>query len=297
METRRAQGFPDHEVIVGCPANQWKIVGNSVARTVALALGLSLRQAWEQQDEADEQKKDALVREAQEVDDQLRFESGISAPITQREEELAIRPLVMESEQRRPAKRKRRRRSKHNRPGSHRDSTASSAIHRLGLVDEDVDMDIIDTATATPTAKDSPLSYPTPARSSSKMSSARRHPFTEHLTNGTGPLSGKTLIGSPNQPITVDSDFEEDTNAASVTMTHVSREDDVTLTRVSREEDVSLTRVAREEAISLTRVAREETITTTAASSATLQPNPGYDEEEDEEDVLRRVLEASKWDC
>lgn len=46
MEARRAQGFPDYEVIVGAPAMQWKIVGNSVARPVALVLGLALRQAW-----------------------------------------------------------------------------------------------------------------------------------------------------------------------------------------------------------------------------------------------------------
>ena len=46
MEARRAQGFPDHEVIVGTPRIQWKIIGNSVARPVALALGLSLRTAW-----------------------------------------------------------------------------------------------------------------------------------------------------------------------------------------------------------------------------------------------------------
>lgn len=46
MEVRRAQGFPDHEVIVGSPAMQWKIIGNSVARPVALALGMSLRAAW-----------------------------------------------------------------------------------------------------------------------------------------------------------------------------------------------------------------------------------------------------------
>ncbi|KAI9837405.1 MAG: DNA methyltransferase Dim-2 [Thelocarpon superellum] len=46
MEQRRAQGYPDHEVLIGNPSDQWKIVGNSVARTVALALGLSLREAW-----------------------------------------------------------------------------------------------------------------------------------------------------------------------------------------------------------------------------------------------------------
>lgn len=46
MEGRRAQGFLDHEVIIGNIATQWKIIGNSVSRAVALALGMSLRQAW-----------------------------------------------------------------------------------------------------------------------------------------------------------------------------------------------------------------------------------------------------------
>ncbi|KAK6085135.1 cytosine-specific methyltransferase [Seiridium cupressi] len=46
LEVRRAQGFLDHEVITGKPAQQWHIVGNSVARQVALALGLSIREAW-----------------------------------------------------------------------------------------------------------------------------------------------------------------------------------------------------------------------------------------------------------
>lgn len=46
MEARRAQSFPDDEVLLGTPANGWKLMGNSVARSVALALGLSLREAW-----------------------------------------------------------------------------------------------------------------------------------------------------------------------------------------------------------------------------------------------------------
>ena len=53
MEARRAQGFPDHEVIVGQPPAQWKIIGNSVARPVALALGVELRKAWEKALEAE----------------------------------------------------------------------------------------------------------------------------------------------------------------------------------------------------------------------------------------------------
>ena len=46
MEARRAQGFPDEEVLVGSASDKWKIIGNSVARTVSLTLGISLREAW-----------------------------------------------------------------------------------------------------------------------------------------------------------------------------------------------------------------------------------------------------------
>ena len=46
MEVRRAQGFPDRDVLIGSSPSQWKMVGNSVARGVALALGMSLREAW-----------------------------------------------------------------------------------------------------------------------------------------------------------------------------------------------------------------------------------------------------------
>ncbi|KAI7476680.1 S-adenosyl-L-methionine-dependent methyltransferase [Hortaea werneckii] len=48
MELRRAQGFPDHEVIIGTPPEQVMIIGNSVDRKVSFALGLSLRQSWSQ---------------------------------------------------------------------------------------------------------------------------------------------------------------------------------------------------------------------------------------------------------
>lgn len=46
MEARRAQGFPDHDVVVGNPASQWHFVGNSVPRQLALALGLAIRESW-----------------------------------------------------------------------------------------------------------------------------------------------------------------------------------------------------------------------------------------------------------
>ncbi|KAI1210229.1 S-adenosyl-L-methionine-dependent methyltransferase [Annulohypoxylon truncatum] len=46
LEIRRAQGVRDDEVLVASPANQWRIVGNSVARQVSVALGLAVREAW-----------------------------------------------------------------------------------------------------------------------------------------------------------------------------------------------------------------------------------------------------------
>ncbi|KAK5661753.1 hypothetical protein OQA88_9854 [Cercophora sp. LCS_1] len=46
MEVRRAQGFLDHEVLLGTVMDQWRLVGNSVARPMALALGLKFREAW-----------------------------------------------------------------------------------------------------------------------------------------------------------------------------------------------------------------------------------------------------------
>ncbi|KAH6686860.1 hypothetical protein F5X68DRAFT_240311 [Plectosphaerella plurivora] len=45
MEVRRAQGFRDHEVILGESKEQWATIGNSVAREVSIALGLSFREA------------------------------------------------------------------------------------------------------------------------------------------------------------------------------------------------------------------------------------------------------------
>ncbi|CAK7231843.1 hypothetical protein SEUCBS140593_008061 [Sporothrix eucalyptigena] len=47
LEVRRAQGLPDDDVLLGGgKVGQWKMVGNAVARQIALALGLSLREAW-----------------------------------------------------------------------------------------------------------------------------------------------------------------------------------------------------------------------------------------------------------
>ncbi|KAI4105496.1 MAG: hypothetical protein LQ339_003338 [Xanthoria mediterranea] len=61
MEARRAQGYPDDEVIVGTPSMQWKIIGNSVARQVATALGVCLREAWLANGSPVERPEDARI--------------------------------------------------------------------------------------------------------------------------------------------------------------------------------------------------------------------------------------------
>ena len=63
MEARRAQSFPDNEVVLGNPPQQSKIIGNSVDRSVALALGLSLREAWEKNPSDDTSHNSTAVLE------------------------------------------------------------------------------------------------------------------------------------------------------------------------------------------------------------------------------------------
>jgi hypothetical protein len=67
MEARRAQGFLDHEVIVGSPAQQWKIIGNSVDRNVSFALGLALRDSWMKR--SDEQDGGDAESPSQDIDE------------------------------------------------------------------------------------------------------------------------------------------------------------------------------------------------------------------------------------
>lgn len=45
MEAKRGQGFLDEEILLGPPATQYKIIGNSVAREVSLALGAVITDA------------------------------------------------------------------------------------------------------------------------------------------------------------------------------------------------------------------------------------------------------------
>ncbi|GAB1735704.1 hypothetical protein NU219Hw_g4268t1 [Hortaea werneckii] len=74
MELRRAQGFPDHEVIIGTPPEQVMIIGNSVDRKVSFALGLSLRESWSQSVHA--LSKDNRSHTAQMNDRVVREDAG-----------------------------------------------------------------------------------------------------------------------------------------------------------------------------------------------------------------------------
>jgi site-specific DNA-cytosine methylase len=67
-EAQVAQGFPDGEVLVGSPADWWKILGNSVCRTVAMSLGLSLREAWLKSASKEEQKDYSKILVQQQAD-------------------------------------------------------------------------------------------------------------------------------------------------------------------------------------------------------------------------------------
>lgn len=46
QELKIAQGFPDEELLVGAPSLRLHVIGNSVARGVALSLGIALREAY-----------------------------------------------------------------------------------------------------------------------------------------------------------------------------------------------------------------------------------------------------------
>ncbi|KAL9083022.1 MAG: hypothetical protein Q9159_006041 [Coniocarpon cinnabarinum] len=46
MEARRAQSIPDHEVLIGSPAQQWLVIGNGVDRKASVAMGVNFREAW-----------------------------------------------------------------------------------------------------------------------------------------------------------------------------------------------------------------------------------------------------------
>lgn len=46
QKAKRAQGYKDHEPIIGTLSEQWRILGNGVDRKVSFAVGLALRDAF-----------------------------------------------------------------------------------------------------------------------------------------------------------------------------------------------------------------------------------------------------------
>ncbi|KAH8661624.1 hypothetical protein BGZ60DRAFT_530574 [Tricladium varicosporioides] len=64
-EAQRAQSYPDGEVLVGSVVDQSKILGNSVARTVSMALGLKLREAWLANPIETDTTQDFIINEVQ----------------------------------------------------------------------------------------------------------------------------------------------------------------------------------------------------------------------------------------
>ncbi|KAH7080721.1 S-adenosyl-L-methionine-dependent methyltransferase [Paraphoma chrysanthemicola] len=62
LDARRAQGYPDEEPIIGDPVEQYRIVGNSVDRKVAFALGMSVQHSVQRNAEVE-----ALIQPADEM--------------------------------------------------------------------------------------------------------------------------------------------------------------------------------------------------------------------------------------
>ncbi|KAL7918995.1 hypothetical protein ACQKWADRAFT_330133 [Trichoderma austrokoningii] len=82
MEARRAQGFRDDEVLLGDPTAQYKIVGNSVARQVAVALGVTFREAWATSLERNKKRKLANRHAVEEADATDAAQFGSLSPDT-----------------------------------------------------------------------------------------------------------------------------------------------------------------------------------------------------------------------
>jgi len=181
MEVRRAQGFPDNEVIVGTPAMQWKIVGNSVARPVALALGLALRQAWLSNGE-DVERTAAACQETAKIGETL--DSDQENEVDGRQEHTAAEPPIADTDA--------------EATESPVSETAEQATPRKGLTGHP------DTPGATPRTKASKARVLRPAAPPAKT-------FTKRLRST---LSTETFVQlpkkrrQPQQPLAAHSNFD-----------------------------------------------------------------------------------------
>jgi hypothetical protein len=263
MDARRAQSFPDHEVIVGNPAQQWKIVGNSVARTVALALGLSLRQAWEQGAEGDEQEAPLTTNgmhndeQADRQDEAELPEPEVTASITQPEEDANTRPQETELRQERPAKLRRGRPTKRRRQMM----SGAQTVVPLTAPQNALASETNHSSIANPSATISHSNDKMVARPSAENKDVERPRSKGVITNGTGPPSSNGVSGSLDQPINLDSDVEEHTTAAVIATARINGHEDVIMP---------------------------------AGLAVGAQAEEGIDEDEDA--IMERVLRVSEWD-
>ena len=76
LEARRAQNWPDHEVIIGSLAEQHKSVGNGVDRKVAVAIGLALRHAIEKGKMDKHASNNSLEKGKEQIQHQQEVEDG-----------------------------------------------------------------------------------------------------------------------------------------------------------------------------------------------------------------------------
>ncbi|KAJ4312807.1 hypothetical protein N0V84_009745 [Fusarium piperis] len=101
MEARRAQGFRDHDVILGSPSDQYRVVGNSVAREVAVSLGAVFREAWAQS-LADEGRDTAAPTRlgVEEMSPAVKVEEIAPSPVTSINVEEPLRSRASRSQSR-----------------------------------------------------------------------------------------------------------------------------------------------------------------------------------------------------
>ncbi|KAF1848243.1 S-adenosyl-L-methionine-dependent methyltransferase [Cucurbitaria berberidis CBS 394.84] len=102
LEARRAQGYPDHEPIIGNLAQQYVIVGNGVDRKVSFVLGLALLQALEKSASSGHLIKptklvEKTIASSSEEEDQAEIDATsptirVQVPTLAREEQAKTRP-------------------------------------------------------------------------------------------------------------------------------------------------------------------------------------------------------------
>ena len=100
MEARRAHGIPDDFVLVGNPVQQWRQIGNGVARPVALALGMVIRRAWlaNSAEMVESSRRSAGLEVYEELEKREALRARITVPVNPLTREQRRRYVVIDSE-------------------------------------------------------------------------------------------------------------------------------------------------------------------------------------------------------